>query len=204
MLYRSQVVNKNFAKKFGISIPMYACDLSFESSDGPVLFYGCTFKGDECIGALRIFASRNFIFKKCKFYSGANKCLSVISSSYIKFIDCIFKIDKNFDLDISSGSHNVFFDGCSFSSFCKKKLWTFLLGKWSNREMIWRPPVRGVYFKDCNFDDKLRRGVCVRAFRPNIPMFRPWAIATDLLFFLARKILPKGNLSKCYLYETEL
>ena len=204
MLYSTQVVNKNFTKKFGISLPMYACELRFKSPGDPVLFYKCTFKGSECDGALEVFASRNFIFKKCKFYSGVSKCLSIISSSCIKFIDCVFNIDKNFDLDISSGSHGISFDRCIFSSSYKKKLCAFLLGKWSNREMIWRPPVRGVYFKDCNFDERLKNGVCIKAFRPNISMFRPWAMATGLLFFLARKILPKGDLSKCHLYETEL
>jgi hypothetical protein len=203
MLYESQIVNTNFTKKFGIREPMYACDISFEKPENSVLFYKCTFKGSGCIGALKIFASRNFIFKECKFYSGASKCLSIISSSCIKFIDCIFNIDKNFDLDISSGSHKILFNQCVFNNLRKNKLWAFLLGKWSSREMIWRPPVRDVNFKDCKFGKRLRSGLCIRSYRPNISMVRPWTTATGLAFLLARKILPKDNLLKYSLHETE-
>lgn len=204
MLYNAQVTDRTFSSIFGLESQAYAYEVDYSTPEYPVLFSKCIFNGDNCLGGLKIFASKNFIFNKCQFYSGSEKCLSIACSACVKFINCIFNINRNFDIDIFAGSNDIMFEECYFKNAGEKRLWSCLLGKWSEREVIWRPPVRNVSFVKCKFDKTLRHGICIRSKPPNVKMLRFWPALIDWSFHIRRLVASKNKIVGHGVHETEL
>ena len=167
------------------------------------MFSDCAFEANKNRGSLKVINSTNINFKKCTFNSGLERCIEMSRAHNILFSDCCFNLTGNRQILINCSSNLIGFFGCNFIHKGKRGDQAMLLGAWAEEEKVWRPPVSGISFEECNFSEGLVPYLAVRSIKPNIlgRSIRPWVV--DLVWYIARKILRKKKGVDYSIYEHE-
>lgn len=167
----------------------------FRSGGAPVFreeFNCCSFDGTGAKSAVSFFFDFDKKFTSCDF-RGGDSVLKICRGGNIEFIDCDFELDKDSRLgSICSGARNVIFESCSFNFNGKSQgLFSLILGGWSIWNIVKRPFVFNVRFKDCKvLGVKKIRALSIYSARVNVEnspvksFFIPSFIVGPCWFFL--------------------
>ena len=204
MLYSEQSVGEVFeplccgSEEVTLSLSGEINDSGFES-----IFDNCTFRSKSNRGSLSMSNVTNIIFNKCSFESGKSFCIDMSRCQGLLFKDCIFKLSGSRQMLIRCASNLIKFIDCEFTEDSGRESYAFSLGPWSEEEKLWRPPVSNIQFENCKFSGKLKSYIAFRSSPSNIKgkLIAPWLI--DLIWFVARKVLPKKRGIDYSLYSHE-
>ena len=192
MLYSEQAVGEVFepicsaAKAVTLALSGEINDPGFES-----IFDECIFKSGFNEGSLSMKNVTNVVFNKCRFESGSKFCIDMSRCQGLLFKGCSFDLSGDKQILIRCSSNLIRFVDCEFTEPSGEERYAFSLGPWSEEEKSWRPPVSNVRFEDCKFSDNLKAYIAFRSLPANIDgkIVAPWFV--DLIWYIARKILPK-------------
>jgi len=204
MLYNEQVVNQIF-NPVSCGKKEVTMSLSGEINNYPSesLFSGCRFESKINKGALYMSNVTNIVFRECSFESGEEFCIDMSRCQGLLFRNCKFKLSGDRQLLLRCGTNSIKFIGCEFSQDLDRECFAFSLGPWSEEEKSWRPPVSDIVFKGCSFGTNLKSYIAFRALPSNIDgkVISPFWI--NLIWWAARKILPKKRGVDYSLYDHE-
>lgn len=188
----------------------------FRNRHAPIFeqeFRSCFFDGRGSKNALMFFYDFEKTFIECNFKGGEN-ILNISRGGNISFIDCVFEIGAHTSLGrVDAGARNILFERCVFSFSAEPQgLFTLFLGGWSIWNIIKRPFVFNVKFKDCKVSGvKNMRALSLYAARAQVEnspiraFYIPNFIVSPYFFFkkILTKIFNKKIPSSAYILDKE-